>query len=178
MAEPATVTTMAELARRLGVHDRTVRRWHAAGGMPVTKAGRYHVEKIRAWRSTLTSQNHERSGAAAQGLEVDVGGDHLPARGRRDELRDARVEDLRLKIRERELEHKARVAELVPRADVGKLLFERGMFFRRQLMALARNLAQLLAAESEPVRVQRALEDALLSVLEEAYSNVPAEYRT
>ena len=45
-------------------------------------------------------------------------------------------------------------------------------------MALARNLAQPLATESEPVRVQRVLEDALLSVLEEAYGNVPAVYRT
>jgi excisionase family DNA binding protein len=177
MREPATVATLAELARRLGVHERTVRRWHGSGAMPIERTGRYHVARVAAWRSESTSRNRERSGSAAQGIEVRDVGELPPPKRRRDELREARVDELRLKIREREIELEARQAQLIPRGDVARLLRDRGTFFRRHLVALARNLAQPLAAEAEPIRVQQLLEDALLRVLEEAYSHVPAEYR-
>lgn len=177
MRQTATVATLAELARRLGVHERTVRRWHESGAMPTQRSGRYHVEDIRAWRSERTSRNRERSGAAAQGTPVTAD-DTTTRPRRRDELREARVEELRLKIREREIELEARQAQLVPREEVARLLRDRGVFFRRNLLALARNLAPTLAAEAEPIRVQQVLEDALLGVLEHAYGHVPAEYRS
>lgn len=177
MRQPATVATLAELARRLDVHERTVRRWHETGEMPVGRSGRYHVEKVAAWRSETTSRNRERSGGTTQGTVVPHAADPPVRSPRRDALREARVDELKLKIREREIELAARQAELVPRGDVARLLRDRGTFFRRNIIALARNLAQPLAAEVEPIRVQQLLEEALLGVLEDAYGHVPAEYR-
>lgn len=173
--ETATVGSLHALAKRLGVHARTVERWSETGEMPVEKSGRYHVAKIQAWRSQRTSRNRENGGAAAWGTPPDPTSSRDAKR--RDELREARVAELKLKIREREMSIQARQAELVPRDEVGRLLRDRGTFFRRQLLALARNLAQSLARESEPIRVQQMLEAAVLDVLEHAYEHVPAEYR-
>ena len=153
------VSTVAELARALAAHVRTVRRWKARG-MPVLPDGGYDVEAVRAW-----SEQH-RSAAARRGPPADDAEERRelrrasepsttePATPRGIEInRMLRAKLLALQVRERE-------EQLIDRRVVEQLLVDRITEFQRMLAQLARRLAPQLAGQTDVRAIAKLLAQA------------------
>ncbi len=168
------VATDRVLAAALGVNERTLRRWKAAG-MPREPDGGIDVARVLAWADARRSESNARGGEARQDdagprRHPDVASTAAPARA---ELLDARRDELRLKTEERRLKLDELRGALIRRDDVSRLLAERLSYFDRRLAALFLGARADLARTNDPEVVDEILDGIRRKVLDESYGNRP-----
>jgi ribosomal protein L29 len=131
--------TLPQLSRELGVASRTLRNW-IGEGMPVRDDRTYDIEAIRAWRAGRDSR---RKSTEAEELD--------------NEIRRARLRNL-------DLEYKARVGQLVPKEDIDRRDVARVIAVKRELLAIPRALAKPLE-HLEARKIEAILKDKIHQVI-------------
>lgn len=164
--------SQAGLARALGVHAGTVRRW-VRKGCPRNSDGSFDVEAVRAWVQDMRATGRQKAVEKIHGgydeddapVEDLGGGSSDAAREKRDV--DAQYKKLRAALLALEL--KTKRAELVPRSEIETMLVSRMQTFKRALRALARRIAPELVNVPDVREIQTKLAKAHDDLLWDAY---------
>lgn len=195
---PKIAETDADLARALGVTDRTVRNWKKRG-IPTRSGGGYDVDAVAVWATDLRSRGRDRSVGAepvrfrprapdeddeppaaerSKPDRADVRSDGGRGIHSRDPLREARTKREQIRAAIDGFELRIKRGEFVSRAKVDDMLASRMIGFRRELRTAGRRLAHELVDRRDPAEIQAIVERELDRILWSAYGRPAAELGT
>jgi hypothetical protein len=174
--------SLREYARRRGVTLAAVQKARDTGRIPVLPNGRINPAAAdAAWDSNTEPVQQARGvtgGSAPKEYAQQVREPSVPApRGEgpaAGSLAAAQAVRFNYQARMARLDYEQRIGKLVNADEVRKAAFDAGRILREKLFNMADRLASVLAAESDPIKVHRALTDEFRAVLSDAAERRPA----
>jgi hypothetical protein len=156
---------LAAVAQHFGRSERQVRRWLKAGA-PALSRNRFDVLQIQAWLD-----NRQGLGLAPGSGKRDRNQLELPREDSGKDYWDKKSKEFQ--ARQRELDYRRRLGELVERSDVEKLFVERIMAVKGGLLSLSRTLPpQLIHCRSER-EMEEIIHRAVRALLEDYSRPLP-----
>lgn len=151
--------TQKELAELLGVSEAAVSKAVKAGRIQREEDGKINSEKaVRQWNTGQRMRS--KSAINTDELTTDL----LESRARK----EAAAADVA------EMEAAARRGDLLPKKDAVHVFFTATRIFRDGLRNQAAKLSGQLAAESDPVTVERILMESNMALLADFFSSIKA----